>query len=141
MNAISINEDTQSTPELWNPDSATTVSLLSAQLWVASVCDFLKDEDGRIYAGDVGEANREHLNPPKSRKRKANRLSNRRVIDRGGLQAQLRSWILLIPLRAVRPATYILDGRAIKTLSTVHPDRLTSVSQVVAVLEETDEWS
>ncbi|KAJ7314178.1 P-loop containing nucleoside triphosphate hydrolase protein [Mycena albidolilacea] len=103
-----------------------------------------QDEDGRIYAGDVGEADREHLNPPKSRKRKANRLSNRRVIDRVGLQAELRSWVLSAhssdPLRAVRPLTYILDAKAIKTLSTVHPDRLSSVSQVVAVLEETDEW-
>ncbi|KAJ7845810.1 P-loop containing nucleoside triphosphate hydrolase protein [Mycena olivaceomarginata] len=103
-----------------------------------------QDEDGRIYAGDVGDADREHLNLPKSRKRKANRHSNRRVIDRIGLQAELRSWVLSAhssdPLRAVRPPTYILDAKAIKTLSTVHPDRLSSVSQVVAVLEETDEW-
>ncbi|KAF7371288.1 II DNA helicase [Mycena sanguinolenta] len=103
-----------------------------------------EDKDGRIYAGDVDEADREHLNPTKTRKRKANRLPNRRVIDRGGLQSRLRAWVLLAhssnPLRAVRPATYILDSKAIKALSTVHPDRLTSVSQVVAALDETEEW-
>ncbi|KAJ7827770.1 P-loop containing nucleoside triphosphate hydrolase protein [Mycena olivaceomarginata] len=58
--------------------------------------------------------------------------------------AELRSWVLSAhssdPLRTVRPPTYILDAKAIKTLSTVHPDRLSSVSQVVVVLEETDEW-
>ncbi|KAJ7822713.1 hypothetical protein B0H14DRAFT_2598285 [Mycena olivaceomarginata] len=94
-----------------------------------------QDEGGHIYAGDVGDANREHRNPPKSRK------CARRIDSQ---IAQLRSWVLSAhsfdPLCAVRPATYILDAKAIKTLSTVHPDRLTSVSQVVAVLEETDEW-
>ncbi|KAF8214947.1 hypothetical protein K438DRAFT_1561671 [Mycena galopus ATCC 62051] len=78
-----------------------------------------QDEDRHIYAGDV-------------------------IIERDGLQAQLRSWVLSAhssdPLCAVCPATYILDGRVIKTLSTVHPDRLTSVSQLVALLEVTDEW-
>ncbi|KAJ7900787.1 hypothetical protein B0H13DRAFT_1883346 [Mycena leptocephala] len=100
--------------------------------------------EGAIYAGDVDEANRVHLNPPKGKKRKAKGLANRRVIDRSDLQCRLHTWLASAhasdPLRAVRPATFILDPKAIKALSTVHPDRIISVSQVVMTVQETAEW-
>lgn len=100
--------------------------------------------EGAIYAGDVDEANRVRLNPPKGKKRKAKGLANRRVIDRSDLQCRLHTWLASAhasdPLRAVRPATFILDPKAIKALSTVHPDRIISVSQVVMTVQETAEW-
>lgn len=100
--------------------------------------------DGGIYAGDVDEADRVHLNPPTRKKRKTKRPANRPVIDRGNLELRLRTWLASAhasdPLRAVRPATFILDAKAIKVLATVHPDRLNSVSQVIMAVDETEEW-
>ncbi|KAJ7477886.1 hypothetical protein B0H11DRAFT_1917045 [Mycena galericulata] len=102
------------------------------------------DADGGIYAGDVDEADRVHLNPPKGKKRRSKGLANRRVIDRSDLQCRLRTWLVSAhasnPLRAVRPAAFILDTQAIKALSTVHPDRIISVLQVVMAAQETEEW-
>ncbi|KAJ6578786.1 hypothetical protein DFH09DRAFT_347734 [Mycena vulgaris] len=67
-----------------------------------------------------------------------------KVIDRAGLQNRLRAWVASShasdSLRAVRPASFILDAKGIKSLSTVHPDRLQSVAQVVSTLQETREW-
>ncbi|KAJ7431097.1 hypothetical protein B0H11DRAFT_1942093 [Mycena galericulata] len=75
------------------------------------------------------------------KKRKARGPQNRKLIQRGHLQDQLLTWLASAyasdPLRAVRPASFILDAKAIKAL---HPDRLTSVSQVVSAVQETEEW-
>ncbi|KAJ7888771.1 P-loop containing nucleoside triphosphate hydrolase protein [Mycena leptocephala] len=102
------------------------------------------NEKGAIYAGDVDEQDRVHLNPTKGKKCKAKGTPNRRLDQRSNLQAQLRSWLVSAhasdPLRAVRPAFFILDAKAIKALSAVHPDRINSISQVVAALQETEEW-
>jgi hypothetical protein len=102
------------------------------------------DAEGAIYAGNVDKTNRVHLNPPKGKKRKAKGLANRRVIDRSDLQYRLHTWLTSAhasdPLRTVRPATFILDPKTIKALSTVHPDRIISVSQVVMAVQETAEW-
>ncbi|KAJ7467319.1 hypothetical protein B0H11DRAFT_2239564 [Mycena galericulata] len=98
-------------------------------------------EKNAIYAGDIDEPDRVHLNPPKGKKRKARGPQNRKLIQRGHLQDQLLTWLASAyasdPLRAVRPASFILDAKAIKAL---HPDRLTSVSQVVSAVQETEEW-
>ncbi|KAF8182199.1 hypothetical protein K438DRAFT_1767523 [Mycena galopus ATCC 62051] len=103
-----------------------------------------EDADGGIYAGDVDEANRVQLNPPKGKKRKAKGLADRRVIERGDLQCRLRTWLALAhasdPLRAVRSAKFILGTKAIKALSAVAPDCIMSVSQVVMAIQETEEW-
>ncbi|KAK7016068.1 II DNA helicase [Favolaschia claudopus] len=102
------------------------------------------DENGRIYAGDVDEEDRIHLNPVKGRKRKAKGTANRKVVQRAPLQEKLRSWLATAhasdPLRVVRPASFILDAKAIKSLSTVHPDRIQEVVDVVSTVEQTEEW-
>ncbi|KAJ7435585.1 P-loop containing nucleoside triphosphate hydrolase protein [Mycena galericulata] len=102
------------------------------------------DDTGAIFAGDVDEEDRVHLNPPKRRKRKAKGVPNRKVVSRAPIQRLLEDWLRRAhaadPLRAVRPASFILDAKAIKTLVTVHQDRMTSVDHVVAALEETEEW-
>ncbi|KAJ7434401.1 P-loop containing nucleoside triphosphate hydrolase protein [Mycena latifolia] len=103
------------------------------------------DDTGAIYAGNVDEDDRQHLNPPRGRKRKAKGLPNRKVAERAPLQEHLRTWLRTAhaadPLRAVRPASFILDAKSIKALSTVHQDRMKSVEQVVAAVEETTEWA
>ncbi|KAJ7200446.1 P-loop containing nucleoside triphosphate hydrolase protein [Mycena rebaudengoi] len=103
------------------------------------------DETGAIYAGDVDEVDRVHLNPPKGKKRKAKGPPNRKLEYRGPLQDRLRNWLALThdsdKLRAVRPASFILDTKGIKKLAAVHPSRMTSVAQVITTLEETDEWA
>ncbi|KAJ6525804.1 P-loop containing nucleoside triphosphate hydrolase protein [Mycena vulgaris] len=102
------------------------------------------DDAGAIYAGDEDEDDRVHLNPPKTRKRKAKGPQNRKVADRGPLQERLREWLnsshASDPLRSVRPASFIIDAKGIKSLSAVHPDRMTSVAQVTRTLQETEEW-
>ncbi|KAK6981275.1 hypothetical protein R3P38DRAFT_2808358 [Favolaschia claudopus] len=72
-----------------------------------------EDPDHKIYAGDVDEPDRVHLNTPKPKKSKAK----------------------------VRPATFILDPKGIKLLSTVYPYRMRSHNDVVTVLNETCEWA
>ncbi|KAJ7933197.1 hypothetical protein B0H13DRAFT_2307149 [Mycena leptocephala] len=73
------------------------------------------------------------------RKRKA------RGVQRPALQDLLHKWLsathAVDPLRAVRPASFILDAKAIKKLSTVHPDRMKSVEDVATALEETSDWT
>lgn len=102
------------------------------------------DDTGAIYAGDVDERDRVHLNPPKTKKRKAKGPPNRKVADRTGLHERLHDWLASAhasdPLRAVRPATFILDPRGIKALSAVHSTRMVSIAQVVLTLHETEEW-
>jgi hypothetical protein len=65
-------------------------------------------------------------------------------VDRTDLQERLQDWLTAAhasdPLRGVRPASFILDAKAIKSLSIVHPDRMCSASQVVSTLKETPEW-
>ncbi|KAJ7091715.1 II DNA helicase [Mycena crocata] len=104
-----------------------------------------QDSDGGIYAGNTDEPDRVHLNPPKTRKRKAKGIPNRKVAARSGLQNQLHIWLSKAhaedPLRAVRPVSFILDRIGIKALSTVHPDRMQTVEHVVTALEETSEWA
>ncbi|KAF7358964.1 P-loop containing nucleoside triphosphate hydrolase protein [Mycena sanguinolenta] len=104
-----------------------------------------QDDKGDIYAGDVDEPDRIHLNPPKQRKRKTNGVPNRKVANRAPLQALLRAWLSQAhasdQLRAVRPASWILNRNGIKALSTVHPDRMHTIEHVTAALEETPEWS
>ncbi|KAJ7208369.1 P-loop containing nucleoside triphosphate hydrolase protein [Mycena pura] len=103
-----------------------------------------QESNGAIYAGDTDEQDRLHLNPPKTKKRKAKGPPNRKIVDRADLQARLRDWLWSAhandALRGVRPASFILDGKGIKVLSAVHPDRMHSVSQVVSALDETQEW-
>ncbi|KAJ7199759.1 P-loop containing nucleoside triphosphate hydrolase protein [Mycena pura] len=103
-----------------------------------------EEEDGAIYAGDVGEPDRVHLNPPVARKRKPRGVSNRKTEQRAPLQSLIRTWLSkahsIDPLRAVRPASFILDAKGINKLSTVHPDRIKTVGDVAAALGETEEW-
>ncbi|KAJ7222387.1 P-loop containing nucleoside triphosphate hydrolase protein [Mycena pura] len=102
------------------------------------------DDKGGIFAGDTDEPDRVHLNPPKAKKRKAKGTSNRKVVERQPLQLELQNWLASAyasdPLRSVRPATFILDPKSIKALSTVHPNRIKVVSDVVSTLDETEEW-
>ncbi|KAJ7704873.1 hypothetical protein B0H17DRAFT_1175425 [Mycena rosella] len=94
---------------------------------------------------NLRETDRVHLNPPRGRKRKAKGLPNRKVAERALLQERLRRWLAAAhaadPLRAVRPASFILDGNAIKVLSTIHQDRMKTHEQAVAAVEETSEWA
>ncbi|KAJ7449385.1 P-loop containing nucleoside triphosphate hydrolase protein [Mycena galericulata] len=93
-----------------------------------------EDATGAIYAGDLDEPDRVWLNPPKSKKRKAKEPPNRKVVDRADLQERLRDWLATShasdPLRAVRPASFILDAKGIKALTAVHPDRMLSLTTV-----------
>ncbi|KAJ7639894.1 hypothetical protein B0H17DRAFT_1149183 [Mycena rosella] len=102
------------------------------------------DATGAIYAGDVDEPDRVHLNTPTTKKRKAKGPPNRKVLDREDLQDRLRDWLTSThasdPRRAVRPASFILDAKGIKTLSTIHPDRMRSAAQVVETIQEAAEW-
>ncbi|KAJ6476423.1 P-loop containing nucleoside triphosphate hydrolase protein [Mycena vulgaris] len=102
------------------------------------------DETGAIYAGDTDEADRVHLNPPKGKKRKKKGPVNRKMAHRAPLQLRLTAWLAYAHandhLRVVRPPSFILDTKAIKKLSAVHPDRINSVAQVISALEETEEW-
>ncbi|KAJ7752852.1 P-loop containing nucleoside triphosphate hydrolase protein [Mycena olivaceomarginata] len=104
-----------------------------------------EEENGAIYAGDTDEPDRVHLNPPVARKRKARGISNRKVDQRAPLQTLIRAWLSKSHstdlLRAVRPASFILDAKGIKKLSTVHPDRMKTVGDVTTALEETEEWT
>ncbi|KAJ7805721.1 P-loop containing nucleoside triphosphate hydrolase protein [Mycena olivaceomarginata] len=104
-----------------------------------------EEENGAIYAGDTDEPDRVHLNPPVARKRKARGVSNRKVDQRAPLQTLIRAWLSKAhstdPLRAVRPASFILDAKGTKKLSTVHPDRMKTAGDVTAALEETEEWT
>ncbi|KAK7002510.1 P-loop containing nucleoside triphosphate hydrolase protein [Favolaschia claudopus] len=104
-----------------------------------------EEKDGKIYAGDVDEPDRIHLNPPKAKKPKGKGKKNRKVADRVPLQDQLNDWLSSAhttdPLRAVRPPTFILDAKSIKSLSTVHPDRMRSSDDVTSTLDETPEWA
>ncbi|KAJ7096169.1 hypothetical protein C8R44DRAFT_749016 [Mycena epipterygia] len=103
-----------------------------------------EDADGAIYAGDADESDLVHLNPPKTKKWKAKGPPNRKVADRGDLQERLYHWRAtahsLDSLRAVRPASFIIDAKGIKSLSAVHPDRMRSLDQVVSTLQESSEW-
>lgn len=44
------------------------------------------------------------------------------------------------PLAAVRPPTFILDDKGIKTLARIYPTEIRNTTQVVQALEETEEW-
>ncbi|KAK6967103.1 P-loop containing nucleoside triphosphate hydrolase protein [Favolaschia claudopus] len=103
-----------------------------------------QEADRSIYAGASDEKDCVHLNPPVSRKRGLRSTSNRKVDQRAPLQALIRSWLTKAhstdELRDVRPASFILDAKSIKTLSTVHPDRMKTVEDVTAALDETEEW-
>ncbi|KAJ7703579.1 hypothetical protein B0H17DRAFT_1194095 [Mycena rosella] len=102
------------------------------------------DATGAIYAGDTDEVDRVHLNPPKNKKRKAPGPANRKVVHRGPLEILLKEWLTSAhapdPLRAVRPSSFILDPKGIKKVSTVHPDRMRSLPQLLFALDETEEW-
>ncbi|KAJ7201843.1 P-loop containing nucleoside triphosphate hydrolase protein, partial [Mycena pura] len=80
-----------------------------------------EESDGAIYAGDTDEPDRVHLNPLKTRKRKAKGPPNRKVVDCPDLQVHLRNWLRSVhaadALRAVRPASFILDEKGIEVLS------------------------
>ncbi|KAK6995779.1 P-loop containing nucleoside triphosphate hydrolase protein [Favolaschia claudopus] len=82
-----------------------------------------QEADRSIYAGASDEKDCVHLNPPVSRKRGLRSTSNRKVDQRAPLQALIRSWLTKAhstdELRDVRPASFILDAKSIKTLSTV----------------------
>ncbi|KAJ7183907.1 hypothetical protein C8R46DRAFT_1210042 [Mycena filopes] len=79
------------------------------------------DDNGAIFSGAPDEEDRVHLNPPKSRKRKSTKTSNRKVAHRGDLQRHLHEWLpsahAADPLRAVRPSSFILDAETIKASS------------------------
>jgi hypothetical protein len=104
-----------------------------------------EDDTGAIYAGAIDESDRVHLNPAKGRKRKARGIPNRKVIERQPLQDLLNKWLSSThatdPLRAVRPASFILDAKGIKRLATVHLQRLKSAEDAAGALEETAEWT
>ncbi|KAJ7251796.1 P-loop containing nucleoside triphosphate hydrolase protein [Mycena haematopus] len=99
---------------------------------------------GAIYAGDIDDPDRVHLNP-KTKKRKPKGPRNRKVVQRQDLQQRLYVWLDAVhasdPLRAVRPSSHILDAKAIKRLSIVHPSRMTSAADVVYTVQETEEWA
>ncbi|KAJ7269062.1 P-loop containing nucleoside triphosphate hydrolase protein [Mycena rebaudengoi] len=103
-----------------------------------------EDEQGGIYAGDIDEADRVHLNPVRVKKRKAKGPPNRKVAERADLQDCLRDWLAsahaVDPLRAIRPPSFILDSKAIKSLASTHPGRMRSADEVISVLNETREW-
>ncbi|KAJ7451395.1 P-loop containing nucleoside triphosphate hydrolase protein [Mycena latifolia] len=101
------------------------------------------DSTGAIYAGDTDEADRVHLNPPRGKKRKAPGPANRKVVYRGPLQILLHEWLRSAHaadhLRSVRPSSFILDAKAIK-VSSMHPDRMKTITQLLVALDETEEW-
>ncbi|KAJ7768562.1 hypothetical protein B0H14DRAFT_3591627 [Mycena olivaceomarginata] len=72
-----------------------------------------EEEDGAIYAGDADEPDRVHLNPQVTRKRKARGLSN----------------------------CLAFEGSFYRSFACLHPDRMKTVGDVTAGLEETEEWT
>ncbi|KAJ7084262.1 hypothetical protein C8R44DRAFT_991883 [Mycena epipterygia] len=77
-------------------------------------------EKGAVYAGDVVEQHRLHLNPSKGKKRKEKGAPNRKLNQCGNLQDRLRTWFTSAhasdPLRAVRPPSYLFNRRQIPGL-------------------------
>ena len=91
----------------------------------------------------MDESDREEILPPaKEKRRSKNKV--RPSKDRGVLKLRLLSWRTEIhkhdPLAAVRPPTFILDDKGIKTLATIHPTEIRNTTQVVQALNETEEW-
>ena len=84
--------------------------------------------------------------------KKFSHLQRRSVVQRkrSGLQKnevlklRLLSWCNEThkhdPLAAVRPPTFILDDKGIKTLAKIHPTEIRNSAQVVHALHETAEW-
>ncbi|KAF7337279.1 P-loop containing nucleoside triphosphate hydrolase protein [Mycena sanguinolenta] len=77
------------------------------------------DDSGAIYAGDIGDPDRIHLNP-KTNKRKPKGPPNRKI----------HFVLLALP-----------DPTAIKRLSIAHPSRITSAANIVYIIQETEEWA
>lgn len=85
---------------------------------------------------------KEILPPPKEKRRGANKL--RKPKDRAELKTRLLAWRADAHSQdylAVRPYSYILDDKAIKLLSTLHPTNIRSSEQLVLALNETEEWN
>lgn len=100
-------------------------------------------ESSALYYGDVDDLERLEILPPLRNKRKGG-TKVRRAKERKELSARLRAWLSQAhsndPLASIRPASYILDDRDIKTLSRLHSSNVTDPEQVVAALGETHEW-
>lgn len=68
----------------------------------------------------------------------------RPVKERAALKLRLLSWRAEThkrdPLAAVRPPTFILDDIGIKNLAKVYPTEIRNPTQLVQVLDETEEW-
>ncbi|KAJ7603812.1 II DNA helicase [Roridomyces roridus] len=102
-------------------------------------------DDGAVWAGDEDDAGRVMLDPPKGTKRKRRRgPANRPIAQRVPLHERLTRWVDAAhtsdPLRAARLRTFILSDADLVSLATAHPDRVQSVTDVVAILQGTAEW-
>jgi hypothetical protein len=97
----------------------------------------------KVFYGDVDESDREEIFPPAKEKRRSKKKV-RPLKDRGVLKIRLLSWRAEThehdPLAAVRPPSFILDEKGIKTLAAIHPTEIRNTTQVVQALGETEEW-
>ena len=70
---------------------------------------------------------------------------NRPVIQRAPLEKLLQDWRRQVnqndPLRAVRPASWILEDAQITILATISPARLNEAQDITNALNESEEWS
>jgi hypothetical protein len=76
-------------------------------------------------------------------KRRRNQLRDKS--ERGLLYEKLLNWRTqehaTDPLRSVQPITWLCDDNSLELLSKTHPSNLKSVSDVIVILNETEEWA
>jgi len=97
----------------------------------------------KLFYGDVDESDREEILPP-AKKKRPSKKKVRPLKERGDLKLCLLSWRTEThehdPLAAVRPPSFILDDKGIKTLATMHLTEIRNTTQVVQALGESEEW-
>ncbi|KAH9011631.1 II DNA helicase [Lactarius pseudohatsudake] len=100
-------------------------------------------ESSKLYYGDVGDPDREEILPPRRKKRKGS-MKIRAANERKPLISRLLAWRAGAhskdPLAPVRPPYFIIDDPEIKLLARLHSSNVARPEQVVAALNETQEW-
>lgn len=96
-----------------------------------------------LFYGHSNDPQRSKIIPPRKEKRKASEKT-RPTKERPGLVSCLLAWRAdehkTDLLAAVRPPSFIIDDKGIKTLAAINPSTLKNPKQIVDTLHETEEW-
>jgi hypothetical protein len=138
--AVYLNDTTPEGSSVQFDDSLSNnlLALLYSSPWC---CDRHSDNFSlsSFFSGPIYTGNETKVKPPRSKSAK-----NRPVVQRKPLRNLLRHFRLSAhnsdPLRAIRPASFILSDIAIDTLTKVHPIRMKRPEDVIRALNETSEW-